>query len=326
MHLLQPEYQITAEILDKIVTNRDKAPQFSLENFSDTEAHKLAQAIIESAQLETVYLYFTARSNYTPALKVFLDDLNKLSRPIGLNLHDVKLDSDCLDKIAELLTNDKLRTLSVYNCQAKPVFIRPLLIESLKSHALQELQIDKNSLGDAELNLISELLPNNKSLHTLTLSGNKITEDGIKVFSEALSKNECLHTINLSSINLTTAATIMLINVLIDRNKKCPIKSLSLSFTKITDATAEAISSLLQKTNIEKLDISGNFFSETSLKLFHDVVASNSQLKEFRLYENKFFPGHPYPRKPDFKKYPEQKRLLDEIEQKVDSNNNNLKH
>lgn len=320
MHLLDPYFQISPDVLQKIARNQDTAPQFSLDHFTDKEAEQLVRAIIDSTQMNTLYLYFTEKSLYTPTLTKFLCDLNQIPRSIGLNLQNVKLENACVEKLSELLANNKLHLLSINNCSPALGVIHTLLKNAIKSSPLRELHLAKNKLGNAELALVCQSLAKNNSLQVISLYHNDFTDEAIQLFATALVNNKCIHTIDLSFNNMQNATATQLLDILIARSEKCPIKSLSLANTKLTDAATEAICALLEKTAIEKLDISGNFFSETSLKKFHAAMRANHSLKEFKLAGNAFFPGHSYTHNPDLRKHPEQKQLLDEIKLKTAAN------
>ncbi|MDQ2994047.1 MAG: hypothetical protein M3R00_03745 [Pseudomonadota bacterium] len=322
MHLLDPYPTLSKESLELIVKGEATSPQYLLQDFSEEDAHKLAKSLKQSPKNLLLYLFFAPKSPYAPALAVFLDDLNVLDNPRGLNLNSVKLNSVCLQILSKLISHDKLNFISIDNCQTPYADIEPILMSASKSNVLTGLECDRNKIGNSGAKVIGEILANSTTLKRLSISSNEIMAEGGFELAKGLSKNQSVQIVDLAGNKIPANAVQQICESLISRDRSAHVKKLNLSCMGLTDSSTAAICSLIEKTQIEELNLSGNFFTKESLKAFTISVKKSSTIKHFLVRSNRFFPGHDQPHDPDFGKFPEQKKDLDTIESTISRNRN----
>ncbi len=320
MHLLEPFTALSRESLDRIARGDETAPQYLLQGFSEDDAHKLANTLKRCPINLLLYLFFSSKSLYAPALAVFLDDLKSIEHLVGLNLSAFALNAACLQKISELIDQDKLNFISIDNCQASYTDIEPVLISAAKSKVLSALTCRKNKIGDKGASRIRELLTSCATLTEVGIANTGITANGGIDIAKGLLNNHSVHSINLSLNPMRDVAVKQICEAIVNREQYVHIKKVSLAYTGLTDDCASAICALLENTHIEELDISGNSFTHVSLKAFVEAAKKSKTIKNFCSSSNRFFPGHTAPHTPDLKKFPEQKSDLEEIDRVVSAN------
>ncbi len=165
--------------------------------------------------------------------------------------------------------------------------ISELLLQRINDNdpTLTIASISHNTLGDAEVIILSEAIKANIFLQSINLSANKINDAGAKALSEALKTNTFLQSIDLSSNNFALAGVLALSEALKINQS---LRSFYLTYSRIDDDGIKALSEGLKANkSLQSVDLSYNAISAFRVRALSDVFKTNRSLRSINLSYNK---------------------------------------
>ena len=165
------------------------------------------------------------------------------------------------------------------------------LSTSLCGIMLEKLDISYNSIGDIEINALTNALENNFSLRELSLSGNLIGDIGVTAISTVLRHpNSTLEKLDISVNSISDIGMNSITNALVNN---CRLKELSVCQNPdITHTGWVNFSTVLRNPTsvLEVLKVWGDPINEEEdvlnnevVRSFADALADNKKLKEFNV-------------------------------------------
>ena len=147
------------------------------------------------------------------------------------SVYELFLSGENIKLISQLLSNSK--TLKILDHSGSYTLNEFKCLANCKSILLQNLTLSQCHLYPATLNVIGEMLSNNKSIKFIKLDHNDITDEGIETLVYHLMDNTTLQQINLRD-NLITADGVTHLSKLIIR-KNSAVTSIDLSDNPLGD-------------------------------------------------------------------------------------------
>ena len=220
----------------------------------------------------------------------------------SLNLSDNHYKDDDVEKIAKMLFNNT--TLKELNLSHNSISIKgaTAIGESLKYNTtLQHLKIPWNNqfvdtcysaldlsqkgMQIVDIQILTKILLNNKTVIELNLSQNKISDDGALCISECIKNNVSLRKIDLSTnrisnLGLRRIASALCINQILQK--------FDISHNNISDDGAVAVSECLKNNTLIELNMSYNEVSNNGIINIGKALEINEtgSLKVFDISHN----------------------------------------
>ncbi|XP_014824689.1 PREDICTED: protein NLRC3-like [Poecilia mexicana] len=158
------------------------------------------------------------------------------------------------------------------------------LASALKPDQLKELDLGANTIGDAGVQKLSELLksPNSK-LEALRLQGCRLTDEGCAMLASSLKTNPAhLRDLDLGRNIMKEHAIVELSKFLEDQS--CRLEILNLTCCIATTATKPLILAVSRCFFLRELNLTYNLFTDESLKLICDWLSrTECKLEVLRL-------------------------------------------
>ena len=139
---------------------------------------------------------FFQRKNIYVVIPSLMEALGENTYVKQLNLCSCKLNTECVDKIAEALPFTQLTKLDLSETEIGAMEAYKI-IENLGVN-LTELDLSGNSIGNIGASYIADALKTNTTLTKLRLKKTRITDEGAKKLVEALKENVTLTELDLS--------------------------------------------------------------------------------------------------------------------------------
>lgn len=202
------------------------------------------------------------------------EDLASAIQSVISNLRELELSGNILrDSLCSVLSpglrSQKLEKLRL-NRNPKPEKICEELVAAFKSSTcyLRELQLNSVNFKDSEMKILSAgLMSKNCRLEALSLTHNKVTEKGCEMMASALSSRPPhLKELDLSYNDLEDSGVMALCNALTG------LKTLRLSFCKVTDGGGSSLVSALNLNHcsLKDLDLSFNDLTDDIVQMLKE--------------------------------------------------------
>ncbi|XP_075699599.1 NACHT, LRR and PYD domains-containing protein 12-like [Rhinoderma darwinii] len=168
-------------------------------------------------------------------------------------------------------------------------FIHGEGLERLSStlHNIQELRLGNNNLTDKDINILCAILCNPACrIQKLSLRNNAFRDLSCEVLACAIRKNNTLEELDLSGNHVAGTKFSDLVTTL--SSPTCRVKSLLLREVKLTNEYAPLLVLLSNNPNLTHLDLSNNYFMDSSASHIQDLILQSTNLKEIRIDVNEF--------------------------------------
>ena len=193
------------------------------------------------------------RSSATESARVLIDNLDQFAVR-ELSIEDTSLDSIYISTLAKKFT--KVKKL-LFNSSSLPNNSIKQVSNALEhtDTSLEGLFLWNVPITVDDVNCLSDVISNNKTLKILDLSNCDITDEGVQYICEGVAKNQTLTMLALSNnLQITSASTSAIVE-LIKTTKSLEI--LYLRNTSLNDDDIETISTALtERTTIKQLVLS----------------------------------------------------------------------
>ena len=168
---------------------------------------------------------------------------------------------------------------------------------------LKNLDLSYNKLTRSEFILIGQYISNNLNLKYLDLSGNLIDAQSANLFGISLRKNKNLYCLKFNNCGLNEESAPQLLNYMnetkissieLDENKfgemgpliilnklraTFSLRELSLQFCEVNPTLLNTVAQNLKDwSNLKKIDLKNNTFSDEDLKLFCQEIKNNQNI------------------------------------------------
>ena len=193
------------------------------------------------------------RSSTTESAQVLIDNLDQFAVR-ELSIEDTTLDKRCITMLSKKFTKVKkllFNSSSLPTGSIKQVSYALALINT----SLEGLFLWNIPTTDDDVNCLSKVLSNNKTLKVLEISNCDITDKGAQYICEGVAKNQTLTLLAVSNnLEITSASTSAIVE-LIKINKSLQI--LYLRNTSLNDDDIKTIgNALIESTTIQQLVLS----------------------------------------------------------------------
>ena len=188
------------------------------------------------------------RSSTTESALVLIDNLDQFAVR-ELCIEDTSLDSKCVSTLAMKFTKVKKLLL---NSSSLPTGSIKKVIFALAS--LEALFLWNVPITDDDVNRLSGVISNNKTLKVLDLSNCDITDQGVQYICEGVATNRTLTMLALSNnLQITSASTSAIVELI-----KTPtsLEILYLRNTSLNEDDIKRISTALSESTIQQLVLS----------------------------------------------------------------------
>ena len=173
----------------------------------DEGAEQLARALGKSScSLERLFLSSCSLSQVS--VRPLLESLKRHAHMKHLTLDFNQLVGPALpDFITTLWYNHNLRVLSMGGCLMGDRSFGYLIDALSKNKGVQELNVERNSLGAVGAQIVSRMLKENESsLRRLNLSGNAFGEEGCCLIALGIAENKKLQSLLLRNVEMKEPA------------------------------------------------------------------------------------------------------------------------
>jgi cortexillin 1/2 len=233
-----------AVALSKTLPAHDETKVISLVNtgLNDQSLNHVTSAIAKS----NVTALHLSKNNITSAgASALAAAINQNATITSLDLSDNKIDDKGIVDIANALASKHgLTTLNLSGNNISKVGVAALLQAfGPGQHALLEIHLNRNNLGDDGAAQIAELIKANPHLTTINISGNKIGNRGAQAIADAFHSDSDVITIDLSDNEIGTEGALALSKAF-DSNKV--LIEINLSNNKISSPN-EGLAPLFQE-------------------------------------------------------------------------------